>query len=90
MVFGCISIIFFMITFLFTKERVTEDNSNNQVKVPVIQGFKALIKNKYWFIMTLTLVLIFVVMGRLAVQLKYIMQEIYWEIHHLCLNYLLH
>lgn len=63
MVFGCISIIFFMITFLFTKERVTEDNSNNQVKVPVIQGFKALIKNKYWFIMTLTLVLIFVVMG---------------------------
>ena len=63
MVFGGISIIFFMITFLFTKERVTEDNSKSQVKVPVIQGFKALIKNKYWFIMTLTLVLIFIVMG---------------------------
>ncbi len=31
--------------------------------VPVSQGFKALLKNKYWFIATINLILIFVVQG---------------------------
>lgn len=62
MVFGLLEIITFMITFLFTRER-TGNNTETKEKVPVILGFKALIKNKYWFIATLNLILIFVAMG---------------------------
>ncbi|MBU3101802.1 MULTISPECIES: MFS transporter [Clostridium] len=62
--FGMISIVFFMITFLGTRERTGDVISNEPKKnVPIRVGFKALIKNKYWIIITLTLVLIYISAG---------------------------
>lgn len=58
-VFGALEILTFMITFLFTRERVNT-NDDKRMEVPVILGFKALVKNKYWFMATLNLVLIFI------------------------------
>ena len=62
-VFGALEIVTFMITFLFTRERVNTENDGKKLEVPVLLGFKALIKNKYWFMATLNLILIFVAMG---------------------------
>lgn len=61
-VFGALEIITFMITFLFTRERVSTSD-DNRFKVPVSLGFKALVKNKYWFMATLNLILIFIAQG---------------------------
>ena len=61
-VFGALEILTFMITFLFTRERVNT-NDDKRMEVPVILGFKALVKNKYWFMATLNLVLIFIAQG---------------------------
>ena len=61
-VFGALEIITFMITFLFTRERVQATETKKD-SVPVSQGFKALLQNKYWFIATINLILIFVVQG---------------------------
>lgn len=60
-VFGALEIITFMITFLFTRERV--NTSEDRMSVPISLGFKALVKNKYWFMATLNLVLIFIAQG---------------------------
>lgn len=61
-VFGALEILTFMITFLFTRERVNT-NDDKRMEVPVILGFKAQVKNKYWFMATLNLVLIFIAQG---------------------------
>lgn len=61
-VFGALEIITFMITFLFTRERVNT-SGDKRMDVPVLLGFKALIKNKYWFMATLNLILIFIAQG---------------------------
>lgn len=63
-VFGVLEIVTFMITFLFTRERVNGgENDENKLPVPVVLGFKALVKNKYWFMATLNLILIFIAQG---------------------------
>lgn len=62
-VFGILEIITFMITFLGTKERVGNDPEAKKEHVPVADGFKALAKNKYWFMATLNLILIFIAQG---------------------------
>ena len=63
-VFGLLEIITFMITFLFTRERVNGgENDENKLPVPVMLGFQALTKNKYWFMATLNLILIFIAQG---------------------------
>ncbi len=63
-VFGLLEIVTFMITFLFTRERVNGgENDENKLPVPVALGFKALVKNKYWFMATLNLILIFIAQG---------------------------
>ena len=62
-VFGILEIITFMITFLGTKERVGNDLESKKENVPVKDGFKALVKNKYWFMATLNLILIFIAQG---------------------------
>ena len=62
-VFGILEIITFMITFLGTKERVGNDPESKKENVPVKDGFKALVKNKYWFMATLNLILIFIAQG---------------------------
>lgn len=61
--FGLIEIVTFMITFLFTKERVGSATEKDAHVVPVKDGFKALTKNKYWLLATVNLILIFVAMG---------------------------
>lgn len=61
-VFGALEIITFMITFLFTRERVNT-SEDKRMAVPISLGFKALVKNKYWFMATLNLVLIFITQG---------------------------
>lgn len=63
-VFGALEVVTFMITFLFTRERVGNDvDEKDKLKVPVLLGFKALTKNKYWFMATLNLILIFIAQG---------------------------
>lgn len=62
-VFGILEIITFMITFLGTRERVGNSPEDKEKKVPVALGFKALVKNKYWFMATLNLILIFIAQG---------------------------
>lgn len=52
-----------MITFLGTKERVGNDLESKKENLPVKDGFKALVKNKYWFMATLNLILIFIAQG---------------------------
>ena len=43
-VFGFLEIVTFMITFLFTRERVNTTEDENRLKIPVSLGFKALKK----------------------------------------------
>ena len=62
-VFGILEIITFMITFLGVRERVGQTEDEKRLNVPVSLGFKALVKNKYWFMATLNLILIFVAQG---------------------------
>lgn len=61
-VFGILALVFFLITFFGCKEKVGShlDESIEQVHIPVKDGLKALIQNKYWLIMTATLLLIYI------------------------------
>lgn len=60
MVFGVLSIFVFLITFTGTKERVQPSKNTKKEKVPFVKGIKLLFKNKYWIMITMTLVLIFI------------------------------
>ncbi len=62
-VFGALEIVTFMITFLFTRERVNTADDDKRLKMPVTLGFKALVKNKYWFMAALNPILIFIAQG---------------------------
>ncbi len=59
-VFGIIAVIVFIITFTGTKERVTPSQNTRQEKVPFFKGLKLLVQNKYWIMITITLVFIFI------------------------------
>lgn len=59
-VFGVLSILVFLITFTGTKERVKPSKNTKQEKIPFVKGIGLLFKNKYWIMITLTLVLIFI------------------------------
>lgn len=63
MIFGALEVVTFMITFLFTRERVNISEEDKQPEVSILLGFKALAKNKYWLMATLNLVLIFIAQG---------------------------
>lgn len=60
-VLGIVSIIAFLFTFFGTKERVHQNETEEEKKenVPFLVGLKALFKNKYWIMMTLMLALFF-------------------------------
>lgn len=60
MVFGILSIVVFLITFAGTKERVKPSKNTNQEELPFHKGVKYLFQNKYWIMITVTLVLIFI------------------------------
>lgn len=59
-VFGVLSIVIFLITFTGTKERVKPTVQSKQEKVPFVKGIRLLFCNKYWLMITLTLVCIFI------------------------------
>lgn len=59
-VFGIFSVLIFLVTFLGTKERVKPSQNTKQEKLPFIKGIGILFKNKYWLMITLTLVFIFI------------------------------
>lgn len=56
LIFGSLSIVVFLFTFYFTKERIVDEPTEEKDDVPVIEGFKALFKNKYWLIMTFAVI----------------------------------
>lgn len=62
-VFGGISFLAFLITFLGTKERVKPINRQKVSETSLLDGLKALLKNKYWAIITIVLVLLFINMA---------------------------
>lgn len=59
-IFGILSIAVFLITFTGTKERVKPSKNSHQEKLPFHKGVKYLFQNKYWVMITVTLVLIFI------------------------------
>ena len=59
-VFGVLSIVIFLITFVGTKERVKPSAKSKHEKLPFLKGIKVLFCNKYWLMITLTLVCIFI------------------------------
>ncbi|NOW06665.1 MFS transporter [Clostridium beijerinckii] len=59
-IFGILSIAVFLITFTGTKERVKPSKNSHQEKLPFHKGVKYLFQNKYWIMITITLVLIFI------------------------------
>ena len=59
-VFGVLSIVIFLITFAGTKERVKPSAKSKHEKLPFLKGIKVLFCNKYWLMITLTLVCIFI------------------------------
>lgn len=59
-VFGILAVIVFMITFTGTKERVVPAKDTKQEKVPFVKGIGLLFQNKYWIMITITLVFIFI------------------------------
>jgi GPH family glycoside/pentoside/hexuronide:cation symporter len=64
MFFGLISIIFFMITFLGTRERAGNAALDKpKENIPVKVGVKALFKNKYWVMVTIAIVLMYLSLG---------------------------
>ena len=59
-VFGILAVIVFMVTFTGTKERVVPAKDIKQEKVPFVKGIGLLFQNKYWIMITITLVFIFI------------------------------
>ncbi len=59
-VFGVLAVIVFMITFTGTKERVEPSRETHKEKVPFLKGIGLLFSNKYWIMITVTLVFIFI------------------------------
>ena len=63
-IYACISMLFFMITFLGTKERYHEPQKENKIKtISVLEGFKILFKNRYFISITLLFVTIYAANG---------------------------
>lgn len=58
--FGVLAVIVFIITFTGTKERVEPAQETKHEKVPFFKGIGLLFRNKYWIMITVTLVLIFI------------------------------
>ena len=59
-VFGVLAVIVFMINFFGTKERVQASATTVKDDLPLSKGIVVLFSNKYWIMITLTLVLIFI------------------------------
>ncbi|MDO7907983.1 MFS transporter [Paenibacillus sp. JX-17] len=64
-IFGVLSIVLFIVTFLTTKERVTPSATTTEAMqhVPVKKGVAALFKNKYWVMMLVFMVIAYITNG---------------------------
>lgn len=63
MVFGIFALIAFIINFFGTTERVKPINEDKSTETSLLDGLKALFKNKYWAMITMVLVLLFINMA---------------------------
>lgn len=62
-IFGCVAVVLFFCTFIGTKERVKPaDKKQVGRKIPIREGVRVLFQNKYWALITASLVLIFIIM----------------------------
>lgn len=62
-VFGIVAIIAFLFTYYGTRERVRAVNEEKGQNISLIEGLKALSKNKYWMMVTAILMLLFINMA---------------------------
>ncbi|KEI99158.1 sodium:melibiose symporter [Clostridium botulinum A2B3 87] len=75
-IFGIVATFMFFITFKTTKERVTAVNEEKSQNISFKDGMKALIQNKYWIIIVLLLVVLFMNMGIMGGSMIYYAQYI--------------
>ncbi|MBY6996267.1 MFS transporter [Clostridium botulinum] len=75
-IFGIVATFMFFITFKTTKERVTAVNEEKSQNISFKDGMKALIQNKYWIIIVLLLVVLFMNMGIMSGSMIYYAQYI--------------
>ncbi len=67
-IYAAVAVALFLTTFTFTKERVKSPVSDREKSsVPLKIGFKALITNKYWVIVVILAVTLFIMNGLLGV-----------------------
>lgn len=83
MILGAFATLLFLFCFLFTKERVHSiaEYEGNRKDIPVMDGIKALFKNKYWVQMAIILLLyfagMFVIFGATTYFAKYILNDVH-------------
>ncbi|MFV3010516.1 MFS transporter [Clostridium botulinum] len=75
-IFGIVATFMFFITFKTTKERVTAVNEEKSQNISFKDGMRALIQNKYWIIIVLLLVVLFMNMGIMGGSMIYYAQYI--------------
>ncbi len=75
-IFGIVATFMFFLTFKTTKERVTAVNEEKSQNISFKDGMKALIQNKYWIIIVLLLVVLFMNMGIMGGSMIYYAQYI--------------
>ncbi|APH13353.1 sugar (Glycoside-Pentoside-Hexuronide) transporter domain protein [Clostridium sporogenes] len=75
-IFGIVATFMFFLTFKTTKERVTAVNEEKSQNISFKDGMGALIQNKYWIIIVLLLVVLFMNMGIMGGSMIYYAQYI--------------
>ncbi|GAA0063899.1 MFS transporter [Clostridium sp. CTA-1] len=75
-IFGIVATFMFFLTFKTTKERVTAVNEEKSQNISFKDGMRALIQNKYWIIIVLLLVVLFMNMGIMGGSMIYYAQYI--------------
>ncbi|KEJ00593.1 sodium:melibiose symporter [Clostridium botulinum A2B7 92] len=75
-IFGVVATFMFFLTFKTTKERVTAVNEEKSQNISFKDGMRALIQNKYWIIIVLLLVVLFMNMGIMGGSMIYYAQYI--------------
>ncbi|NFD77092.1 MFS transporter [Clostridium botulinum] len=75
-IFGIVATFMFFLTFKTTKERVTAVNEEKSQNISFKDGMKALVQNKYWIIIVLLLVVLFMNIGIMGGSMIYYAQYI--------------
>lgn len=70
--YSILAVVLFMITFLFTKERVkTQHGNDSKESIPVVKQVASLFKNKYLLIITFVMLLVYIDNGLLGCAIYY-------------------